>query len=254
VVAALAVGAAIALRPAVPPPKPEELRASLAAAVAKYRCGSLDYSLDNDGAVRLTGNLATTEDLEALRREIGAIRGIGTIDFAVGLRIWPFCEVALLLKPLVERNGEGAPQVSLANGEARIGDPLVLDIKTPGFDGYLYVDYLDGDGNILHLFPNDKDALNYRPARNPLVLGRPPMARCWTLGGNTGQQMVTVLAAPAPLFPARRPEVEAVRDVLPRLAQLTANAGQSTLAAAFLLFDLRDAAPIGGRGYECPSG
>lgn len=260
--AAAALGAICALAGLTvafwPPPSIEEMRTDLTAATSGYQCSDLSSSVTPDRGVVLSGFAAKPAELERLRRAVERIRGITKLSYDVKLRTWPHCEVAALLKPLIEQGGRNPAAVTLASGaaEAYVGAPLTLDVRTPAFDGYVYIDYFPGDDQVQHLLPNDKDTDNHKPIGNRFVLGRLPMKRCWILGGDTGQQLVTLVSSNRRLFPASRPEVEKVRDYLPALTQaLGANPRDRRSSAAILFFELapRDPAkPASETG--CPAG
>ncbi len=255
----LIVAALALVRMLAPPPSIDRLRASLAAATAGYQCASLDYTLGPDRSARISGYAATPADIDRLRHAVDGIGGLAKVDFAVGLRAWPYCEAQAILRPLVQRLPRVAASVSLAppgggaGGAARLGQPLYVDVRAPSFDGFIYIDYFDSEGDVLHLLPNSEDRLNFRPAQNHLVLGKPPLARCWILGGRTGEQLITLVATAEPLFPNRRPEVENARDYLEALSQAIAMlpAGHSTAATDF--FPLEAASPVAPRTTGCRS-
>jgi serine/threonine protein kinase len=237
------------------PPSVEELRAQFAAATEGYECGVLNSEVATDRSARVSGHLPTQSDVDGLRRKIHAIRGVEMLAFSVGLMVRPYCQVVALLTPLLEQSTRAVPTLSLAvPGEVRVKDRLMLDIRAPGFDGYLYVDYFDSEGNVGHLFPNDRDVFNLRPARNAFVLGRPPMARCWVFDGNTGQQLVTLVAATKPLFSKRLPDVEDARGYIASLAEAIGKLPSNSAAAAVLFFDLHEAAASPNQATGCPSG
>jgi len=258
--AALAASVATALivvRQAIPPPSIEEVRTELAAATSEYRCASLDYSVAPDRSVHLSGFAPTQSDIDHLRSTVDKIGGIRKVVFDVGLRIWPYCEAVALLQPVMKRTPAPAPSLTLVppGAGAHIDDALVIDIRGPSFDGYIYVDYFAGvEGDVLHLYPNPLDAeLVIRPARSPLALGKPPFKRCWTLGGSTGeQQLVTLTAATKPLFRDQRPEQENARDYLPSLADAIKKLPESSsTATAWLFFQLLDPLPFASRHNQC---
>lgn len=223
----------------------DDVRAQMKQVIAGYRCADLSYSVEPDRGVTLSGYVSTAGDLDALNRRVAAVRGIANPHFDVRVRAWPFCEATALLRPLIDKSELSGAALGLASpeGAAHVGTPLVLDVKAPAFDGYAYVDYFTADGEVLHLFPNDKDALNFRPARNNFVLGQPPQAgmrRCWTLSGSTGEQLVTYIASSGPLFPALRPAHESAKDYLADLT-VAVNASTDEIART-LFFDLQPAA------------
>jgi serine/threonine protein kinase len=236
-------------------PSVKELRSQLAAAGEGYECGALKFEVAADRSARVSGHLPTQSDIDDLRRKISAIRGLQRLDFNVDLMIRPYCQVIALLTPLLAQPVRSAPSLNLAiPGDAHVKDRLMLEVRAPGFDGYLYVDYFDSEGKVGHLFPNDKDVFNLRPARNFFVLGRPPMARCWVLDGSTGQQLVTLVAATKPLFPTRLPETEDAGGYIASLTDAIAKLPSNAIAAALLFFDLNDAGVSPSEAAGCPNG
>jgi hypothetical protein len=131
---------------------------------------------------------------------------------------------------------------------------LSLDIRAPGFDGYIYVDYFDRGGQVLHLFPNSRDFFNFRPARNHFVIFKPPLASCWTFNGSPGQELIALIATPKPLFATPRPEIEPISNYIASLSPAVTQAVQGDGVAATLLFKLDEAAPWASAATACPSG
>src|SRR6266851_969326 len=234
----------------------DELRARIAAATEGYACASVSYTLAPDRSVRLSGHVATREDLDRLRRETAAIPAIASLDFAVRLMPRPHCDVADLLEPLAAAAGRDAPTLAFAAGtnEPYIGGKPSLEVRAPGFDSYIYFDYFDSGGQVLHLFPNERDKFNLRPLRNHFVLFKSGL---WTICGNVGQQLITMVATAIgskPLFPSRRPDVEVAQHYIGSLREALAKIPQGQSAAAVLFFDLHDAPPWINREATCPSG
>jgi serine/threonine-protein kinase len=235
-------------------PVSEGLRGRLAAATAGYTCASVSYTLAPDRSVRLSGHVAKTKDLDRLRHDVAVISGIGPLSFEVQLMGRPHCDVAALLAPFSEvaaREGASfafAPQTN----EAYIGERPALDLRAPGFDSYIYIDYFDGgSGQVQHLFPNDRDRFNLRPWRNHFVLFKSPL---WTICGNIGRQLITMVAVSKPIFPSRRPEIEIADNYIASLGEAVKHIPQGKSAASLLFFDLRDAPPWINRELACPGG
>jgi hypothetical protein len=246
----------VVVRKAIPPPSTEELRTELAAATSQFSCASLDYSVDPDRTARLSGFAANPGDIDRLRSTVGRIGGIGKVVFDVDVRIWPYCEAMAVLQPVVRRTHAPAPSLELVPPGlgAHIADALVIDIRAPRFDGYIYVDYFaDAEGHVIHLLPNSQNSPISQPQRSQLTLGNNPGARCWTLAGNPGEeQLVTLIAATKPLFPNPRPELDNATDYLPRLTEaINRLSEESSRAAASLFFKLLDPAPAAARRNEC---
>jgi serine/threonine protein kinase len=249
--AALLAGVLAVLVPRAPPPSPDELRTNVAAILSGYRCASLDAVVAADRSVRLTGYAATANDIKRLGHEISDIRGIGLVSTEIGLRIWPYCEVVALLNPVLEAKGSVAPVLALASGtgEAHIGERLTLDVQAPEFDSYIYIDYFDAEGEVLHLFPNRRDPLNFKPKRNRISF---QPGSCWILSGSTGEQLVSMVAAARPLFSGERPEVEKTGDYLAGLSDAIRKSPKAGIAASVLFFDLREPKRSDGPSDTCP--
>ena len=241
--ASLAAGAAVAaiiLGTQSIAPSSDQVRVALARAANGYGCADLSYSISPDRAVIVSGYVGSDQDLAQLYDTLTGLRGIARLDFDVRRRSWPYCEALSLLKPLLTRGNHGATiSLALPGNQAYVGNPLKLDIRAPDFDAYVYVDYFKADGKVLHLFPNDKDNFNLRPARNPFVLGQVPMRNCWTLSGEPGEQLVTLVASRKPLFGAVPRPVEDAKEYLPRLSQALAKAAPDQEAAATAFFEVR---------------
>jgi len=249
--AALLAGVLAVLVPRAPPPSPDELRTNVAAILSGYRCASLDAVVAADRSVRLTGYAATANDIKRLGHEISEVRGIGLVSTEIGLRIWPYCEVVALLNPVLEAKGSVAPVLALASGtgEAHIGERLTLDVQAPEFDSYIYIDYFDAEGEVLHLFPNRRDPLNFKPKRNRISF---QPGSCWILSGSTGEQLVSMVAAARPLFSGERPEVEKTGDYLAGLSDAIRKSPKAGIAASVLFFDLREPKRSDGPSDTCP--
>lgn len=254
VVAVVAMGF-LAPRILTPPASNDDLVAKLAAVVTGYQCASLNYALAPDRTAEISGRIASAEELDRLKGEAASIRGIRAINMKVELVGRPHCDVVALLTPLEHKVPAGSPTLEFVAkaAEPRIGDRLALDIRTPGFDGYIYVDYFDRGGQVLHLFPNGRDFFNFRPARNHFVIFKPPLSSCWTFNGSAGQEMFAIIATPQPLLPMARPEIEAIRDYLADLGPAIQRLPQGNGAAATLLFTLGEAARWVSGGTACPS-
>ena len=254
IVIGAAVAAALLRVPTPAGPPVDELRRQLAAATAGYQCARLEAAVSPEREVRVSGHLATPQEIDRLRRDVRAIGGAGPVTFDVGLLAWPYCAIAAILTPLTGQPAREAPTLALAAKEAHIGDRLIIDVRAPSFDGYLYIDYFNAEGEVLHLFPSGRDRLNIKPIRNHFVLGCPPLLTKITLGGNPGKQLITLVATSKPLFADPRPEVELARDYLKTLSDAISRAKSGKAAATMLYFQLREPTANLTPEAACPTG
>ena len=252
-VVALAVGLAL-WRFLAPPPSKEELSTRLATATSGYQCASLTFALAPDRSARIQGHVASAADLDRLRNVVTSISGLGAATLDVGIVGAPHCELVDMLAPLAGAAGAGPHIGFTGSSEPRIGDRLSLDVQVPKFDAYVYVDYFDRGGQVLHLFPNSRDFFNFRPARNHFVVFKPPLTSCWVFNGSTGQELISLIATAKPLFKSSRPEIESISDYVTILSPFIRASHDNEVSAATLLFNLGEPQPGSGGATACPPG
>ena len=120
---------------------------------------------------------------------------------------------------------------------------MTVHLRQPAYTGYLYVDYYVIDGTVIHLFPNRREPESGRAieARNAIRVGEridPP----WLIGPPFGQELITVISSPVPLYEGELPETEPASVYLPRLQQLMqANQQEPKLTASFLFLQTQPA-------------
>lgn len=148
------------------------------------------------------------------RPQCGALAGIGT----VGL---PQSTEALTNPLLIGADAHARAYTY------REGDQLILDMQAPDYDAYVYVDYFDASGNVIHLVPNDTVPLVLHPAQSAMrigqsVNGEPALAI--TIGPPFGQEIAVAFAASAPLYDGLRPISEPAEPYLTWLREQVAAA------------------------------
>ena len=207
-----------------------------------YPCSELAATVDGDGAVAVSGFVSKPEEIEQVRRDIDAIDGVKASRFDVKVRIWPHCEVIALLNPLRERNLDQRMglQVTPTTGHSDRfieGERITVQLQQADYDGYLYVDYYTVEGQVAHLYPNAMEPASGRVLRAGERFSVGESARTWSIGPPFGQELITVIASPTPLFEGERPEIE--MDARPYLtllrSRLEASQGNPKLAAHYLI-------------------
>jgi hypothetical protein len=252
VLAVALVIAFVRLEPEQPPgPAAEQIRGDLAAAKSDFRCAALTYSVDPDRTVTVSGYVSAEQDLAKLRQSVGGIPGIAKLNFEVRSRFALPCEAGVLLKPLLAE-GRNAPKIALSTpaSDRYAGQELAVEVETPNFDSYVYVDYFTPSGDVVHLFPNEHNRIAVRPTLNRFSLGRPPLQGCWTFADGTGEQLISVIASERRLFARPESQREDGREYLDRLAQkISSDAGR--IAAAALSFEVNHDHPRSGAAGGC---
>ncbi|WP_118183424.1 serine/threonine protein kinase [Paraburkholderia phosphatilytica] len=146
------------------------------------------------------------------------------------------CDVLRALGPSWSRNWQAGHVASLAarmpNGVLTEGDPLVVDVATPGYDSYVTIDYYMLDGQVVHMVPGPRVKDNQAPSHYAAAVGT---GGEWIISKPFGPELVVMMITPAPLFAAPRPEIEPRADYLraldTRLKQLAATYGEGRVVA-----------------------
>ncbi len=215
--------AAVATPPAPEPePDPEVIRAAVEDALRPFACADLSAVPLPGGRVRVAGHLASEADRLRLDVALSAVPGgpERVID-AVAVRAWPAClEAVSLLQAYTGGNldGPSAPRIrpDRADGLYREGDRLIIEVAgSPVFNQYLYVDYIDSEGEVVHLFPSPKRPDNRVEAGGQVILGA--AEEVYRVGPPFGPSLIFAIASPRPLFEAPRDQVETAEAYLSAL-------------------------------------
>jgi len=111
------------------------------------------------------------------------------------------------------------------------GDYLILDMVAPEYDAYLYVDYYDADGNVIHLLPNNAVTLEKFSANSTVAIGAK------RADGNFlevivtppyGEEIATAFATSTPLYDNERPFSEPAAPYLDWLRLQVTNTRANT--------------------------
>src|SRR5262249_15304705 len=178
------------------------------------------------------------------------IRGITYVNDALTRIVEaPFCEVLDILEP-VQKHAETHDfglKVRLVNKEGKKspvyvqGENLIIEVTTPAkFDSFVYVDYYSTDGQVQHLFPNIREALNFFPPRSVYTVGQPDGQHFeWKPLPPFGRELISVIVTKQPLVftpktPRYDPELAtAYLDQLRQALPLPRDLSQAEIAATF---------------------
>ncbi len=100
------------------------------------------------------------------------------------------------------------------------GNPLVMTLQGADYDAFVYVDYFDADGNVLHLMPNEFTPMTRTRAKTALQIGSNSVLPAGEpglyieIGPPFGQEIAVAFAASEPLYEGVRPLVEAAEPYL----------------------------------------
>ena len=224
---AVAVAPATIVQP--PPLDRARLHAELARLFHGFPCADLDAEIADDGAVTLTGFVARSDELMRLAHATAALPQVARVDNRATIEPWPFCSVVHLLRTRTS-GGPAAPVIEFSHPDLvyRAGDVfrVTATARAPA-DSYLYVDYFETDGRVVHLLPTRLRADNRVAPEQPVALGAEPdkarrNERVYRVAAPYGTGMVIALSSRRKLFAAARPEQEDARAYLAALADVLA--------------------------------
>ncbi len=214
---------------------PEAVRAVLAG----QHCAALRFSVQS-GVVAVNGYASSRLDLRQLEQTMRALPGVKGVSADLQRISDEKCGVVELYAPywVANHDEDLGTSIRTRNRESAFvsGEPLVLDIRTPGYDSYVNVDYYALDGSVVHMVPNPRVPQNQAPPNYSATIGD---LGEWVVSEPFGTELIVILTTPEPLFDTPRSEaepaadyLEALREKLTRIAQ---NAGPKQLAADFVL-------------------
>ncbi|WP_376962472.1 DUF4384 domain-containing protein [Azospirillum sp. A26] len=225
-----------------PRPTAAEAREQVDAAVGRLTCAGVRTAETAKG-LRISGYVGSDEDAGGLKAVLTALPPGVDLDARVAVRPWPLCE-ALGIAGLAggpegkpAEQGADAPTLGFNRPSLvyRKGETLEITV-TAGMPGHLTVDYIDGDGSVIHMVPMRLRRDDRVEAGRPVTFGvaKSSADRIYTIAPPFGPAMILALVTREPLFPADREEVEPAG---PYLAGLRA-------ALAALPADARGAAAV----------
>lgn len=220
--------AALPVAPPVPRLTPAEARKAVETAAGAFTCAGVRTAEAGNG-LRIGGYVGTEEDARVLKAAITALPAGIDVDAQVAVRPWPLCEAlgAAGLPARAEAQGNGALGLGFNRPSMvyRKGDKLEVTV-TAGTSGYLTVDYIDMEGNAIHMVPMRLRRDDRLEAGRPVTLGIAKSAsdRVYTIAPPYGPAMILALVTREPLFPADREEVEPAGPYLASLRGALAKA------------------------------
>ncbi len=232
-----------------PPPvaEPALTLSAVTPVLASVPCAALAPAV-RDHTLQVQGYFPKSMGSARLKEMLNAIPGVKTLNLDAKQVSDAECGVINALAPYWTKNwqaGRAAEiQTRAPNAELREGEPLILDITTPAYDSYVYVDYYVLDGSVAHLLPNPKSRDNQAPANYKAAIGS---LGNWVISKPFGNELIVLLVTPAPLFEGVRPISEGRTDYLrlieKQLGQMAGKYGRDKIAVDFVQITTRGRTP-----------
>jgi hypothetical protein len=224
------------LQPVVPAEQPTQIanlpsRALIEVEVNEvlsgFQCSGLSASLTDDLRVMVTGYLSADDDLRRLLNALSSVNGVRGVIESTNIRPWPFCAaIGVLEAQAALAPGQPGRPVIRPNKPSLVyqqNDSLVINATASAlFDGYLYVDFIDKEGNVYHLFPTDSRPENRVSPGGMIVVGGGPGGfpgdPHLVINPPFGTDMILAISTPVRLFDQPRPFAEPASAYLQALS------------------------------------
>ena len=202
-------------------PGSDQLRDGVAGLLAQVPCSRLQVGFDPETiTLTLNGHIPDPELRPAVVAQLQAQMGA---DIAIA------DQMKILKRPqcgaLSGIANVGLPNSTNLDTDARLigdyiqaddfrftqGQRLHFNLEAPDYDAYVYVDYFDADGNVLHLAPNDSVPVTLIPAKSRFRVGTSQAGEdglTLLIGPPYGEEISVSFAASHPLYDGLRPIVE----------------------------------------------
>ena len=210
------------------------LRDALANRLSDIDCARVQTVYDPEsGAIDLRGHVKTDADrtqlMERVSQELGGalplndrLRRLDAPQCTVLVRLaeMPLPQsVEQLTNPLIIGD-----DLQTRTYTYRDGQTINFDLAGADYDGWLYLDFYDSEGQVLHLIPNEFIAPLILPAETPMAFGDgsegDPARGKFEMRVNPpyGQDIAVAMVANQPLFETTRATVEPAAPYLETLA------------------------------------
>ncbi len=204
--------------------------AELGRALDQFKCAALSATVRQGSSLVIRGHVASADDMNRLLAVLAPYTEVSRVSNRAQVYAWPRCEAIEILETLTTANAPAVgPSVRpVEHGSVyRAGESLVLDAIAADTPGYLYVDFVQNDGTVVHLVSGRRVAAGERirvGAGDLNLIVAPPF----------GAETLSIVQSAEPLFDAGRPQVERADAYLPVLRKALEAVGDAgTLASGF---------------------
>jgi hypothetical protein len=227
---------------AAPASAPKPSLSDVTALIGTMPCSILQASV-NDRRVLVRGYVAGSKIIGRIERGLGNVAGVEEVKSEIRGVPAVFCQTLELYAPFWRANRDAGfgTGIGTPNGDNAFmgGDRLIVDLKTPTYKSWLYVDYFALDGSVVHMMPSPGEDFNEGDPRDSFQLGEPGDIGLWEVAPPFGNEMIVVLATSAPIFEDARGQLEEANDyraaLRKRLKVLESESGKAKISADFVV-------------------
>jgi len=203
-------------QPPTPPPAPPSPRKvdkqEVQRVADSVECGSIKTTVSDKGDVSLIGFAGEEKAVNAVVEKLKEIPGVRNVSSNIQFQPWPLCEA----RKTLELTTSNTRRLSISlSGQTKAdlseGDKLAFDLKLETKGAYLYLDYLQANGEAVTL----ERGLQVTGTK---ALRLPPGGKQFVVQAPYGAEMLVVILSPNPLF-ERGTKYENDREYLSALRQ-----------------------------------
>ena len=197
-----------------PPPAPPPAPSLQLSDLKSLSCSRVTVEARGAQSV-LSGYVASDDDLKKVKAIAASVPGASLGEVIVAP--WPQCEALQTLeKPLQVAD---RPAIDIGpTAELHAGDPLRIQVRSPGQISYLYVSYIQADGSVVQLVQPYGLVPQPTLPKQTMVFGSGEGGQPkFTVSPPFGREMIIALASRSPLFDHELPQQQAERDYLSEL-------------------------------------
>jgi len=223
-----------------PAPAPELSTSEVATILGGMPCAVLRASVNqNERSITVSGYAAGPKTVKTIVSGLEETGGLAKLNNEIREVPPVFCQTLELYAAYWNANNDsgfgtaiGTPKPDNLFVE---GERLVLDISTPTYDSWLYVDYFDHEGNVVHMMPSPGEVNNQIGKNKSFQLGEEGDIGLWEVAPPFGTEIIAVLSTSAPVFDGARGEVEGSNNyraaLLKRLKALASSPDKVKISA-----------------------
>lgn len=218
-------------------PRPGDSLLQLTQAISGFDCASLSATLSKNMQITVSGYVGSEADLRRLSSRLSPFDQLSKVINRTAVRTWPLCEALEILPqpakfsldsrnlPIVHPLGHGPDFAE--------NDKLIVEAQaTSRYNGFLYVDFIQHDGRVLHMLPGSTMPDNAVKAGQRVLLGDSKQE--YVIAPPFGTEMLVVMSSPEPLFEKQRPQTEKAEGYFAALRAALARAHKRNFAEKIL--------------------
>jgi hypothetical protein len=182
--------------PAPPPTPPKVKQQDVQEITDNVQCGSVKAQLSTKGEISLSGFAGDQRAIDSVIEKLQALQGVGTVTAKVQIRPWPLCEAMKTLE--MTTLNPNRLSLSLAGSTSAIlkgGQKLSFNVQLKTTEAYLYLDYLQVNGEAVSLERGQR-------VTGTKAIRLPPGGKQFVVQAPYGAELLVAIMSPKPLFDA----------------------------------------------------